>query len=63
MLADRIRKTLMVWKLDEFGPAEAMWLFEVEDFPAIVTIDSYGNNMHGEIEKRSFEVFSRLIRQ
>jgi fumarate hydratase subunit beta len=62
-LAGRIRKTLDVWKLDEFGPTEAMWLFEVEDFPVIVTIDSHGNNIHREIEKRSFEVFSKLIRQ
>jgi fumarate hydratase subunit beta len=60
-LADRIRKTLNVWKLDEFGPTEAMWLFEIEDFPAIVTMDSHGNNIHQEIEKRSFERFLELI--
>jgi fumarate hydratase class I len=62
-LADRIKSTLNVWKLDEFGPTEAMWLFEIEDFPAIVTMDSHGNNMHIEIEKRSFEIFSELIKQ
>jgi len=60
-LADRIKKTLNVWKLEEFGPTEAMWLFEIEDFPAIVTMDSHGNNMHREIEERSFERFSELI--
>ena len=60
-LADRIKKTLDVWKLEEFGPTEAMWLFEIEDFPAIVTMDSRGNNIHREIEKRSFEIFSQLI--
>lgn len=60
-LADRIKKTLNVWKLDEFGPTEAMWLFEIEDFPAIVTMDSHGNNIHQEIEKRSFERFLELI--
>ena len=60
-LADRIKKTLNVWKLEEFGPTEAMWLFEIEDFPAIVTMDSHGNNIHSEIEKRSFEIFSELI--
>jgi len=61
-LADRIKKTLDVWKLEEFGPTEAMWLFEIEDFPAIVTMDSHGNNIHSEIEKHSFEIFSELIR-
>ncbi len=60
-LADRIKKTLDVWKLEEFGPTEAMWLFEVEDFPAIVTMDSRGNNIHREIEKHSFRIFSELI--
>jgi tartrate/fumarate subfamily iron-sulfur-dependent hydro-lyase beta chain len=60
-LADRIKKTLDVWRLEEFGPTEAMWLFEVEDFPAIVTMDAHGNNIHSEIEQRSFETFSELI--
>lgn len=60
-LADRIKKTLNVWKLEEFGPAEAMWLFEIEDFPAIVTMDSHGNNIHKEIEAVSFEKFRALI--
>lgn len=60
-LADRIKKTLNVWKLDEFGPTEAMWLFEIEDFPAIVTMDSHGNNIHKEIEAVSFEKFRALI--
>jgi fumarate hydratase class I len=59
-LADRIKKTLNVWKLDEFGPTEAMWLFEVENFPAIVTIDSLGNNIHRDIERISMEKFLEL---
>ena len=60
-LADRIKKTLDVWKLEEFGPTEAMWFFEIEDFPAIVTMDSHGNNIHSEIEKLSSEIFLELI--
>lgn len=60
-LADRIKRTLNVWKLEDFGPTEAMWLFEVEDFPGIVTMDSQGNNVHSEIEKNSFEIFQELI--
>jgi len=59
-LADRIKKTLSVWKLDEFGPTEAMWLFEIENFPAIVTIDSLGNNIHRDIERISMEKFLKL---
>lgn len=60
-LADRIKRTLNVWKLEDFGPTEAMWLFEVEDFPVIVTMDSQGNNVHSEIEKNSFKIFQELI--
>jgi tartrate/fumarate subfamily iron-sulfur-dependent hydro-lyase beta chain len=61
-LADRIRRVVTAWKLEEFGPTEAMWLFEVESFPAIVTMDCHGNSMHREIEKESFRRFSELIR-
>lgn len=60
-LADRIKKTLGVWKLEEFGPTEAMWQFEVEDFPAIVSMDSIGNDIHREIENASFNKFAELI--
>ena len=59
-LADRIKKTLNVWKFDEFGPTEAMWLFEIENFPAIVTIDSLGNNIHRDIERISMKKFLEL---
>ncbi len=59
-LADRIKRTLGVWMLDEFGPTEAMWFFEVGDFPAIVTMDAHGNDMHREIEKKSRARFAEL---
>lgn len=59
-LADRIKKTLGVWMLDEFGPTEAMWLFEVGDFPAIVTMDAHGNDVHREIEEKSRARFAGL---
>ncbi len=59
-LADRIKKTLGVWMLDEFGPTEAMWYFEIEDFPAIVTMDAHGNDLHAEIEKKSRARFAEL---
>jgi tartrate/fumarate subfamily iron-sulfur-dependent hydro-lyase beta chain len=60
-LADRIKKTLGVWKLDELGTAEAMWLFDVESFPAIVTMDAHGNDIHREIENLSREKFAALV--
>ena len=52
-LADRIEKVVGVWKLEEFGAAEAMWALMVRDFPAIVTMDTHGNDLHKEVESRS----------
>jgi fumarate hydratase class I len=60
-LADRIKRVVGVWKLEEFGMAEAMWIFEVQDFPAIVTMDAHGRSLHEEIEKKSFKELHRLI--
>lgn len=59
-LADRIVKTIGSWKLEEFGTTEAMWIFEVKDFPAIVTMDSNGNSLHKEIEAASLLKFKEL---
>ncbi|MBM4136189.1 MAG: fumarate hydrolyase [Nitrospira sp.] len=61
-LADRVKRVVDVWKLKEFGMAEAMWLFDVADFPAVVTMDAYGESLHEEIEKRSYSKFKRLIK-
>ena len=30
-----------------------MWHLQVEDFPAIVTMDSHGNSLHKDIETES----------
>ncbi len=60
-LADRIVKTIGSWKLEEFGTTEAMWILEVKDFPAIVTMDSHGSSTHREIEAASFQKFRMLI--
>ena len=37
----------------EFGTPEAMWHLQVEDFPAIVTMDAHGNSLHKDIETES----------
>ncbi|MEK6673945.1 MAG: FumA C-terminus/TtdB family hydratase beta subunit [Nitrospirota bacterium] len=60
-LADRVKRIIDGWKIEEFGMPEAMWLFEVEDFPAIVTMDAYGNSLHREIEKISMENLKILL--
>jgi len=39
--------------LIEFGTPEAMWHLELQDFPAIVTMDAHGNSLHTDVEKAS----------
>ncbi len=60
-LADRVKRVVNVWKLEEFGKTEAMWVFDVENFPAIVTMDAHGRSLHEEIEKKSYREFKRLV--
>lgn len=61
-LAERIKKVLDVWMLEEFGMVEAMWLFEVENFPAVVTMDAHGRSLHEEIRKQSYKNFVNLFK-
>ncbi len=62
-LADRVKRVVDVWKLEEFGVPEAMWLLEVENFPAIVTMDAYGKSLHNDIAKKSYNEVKRLIKK
>ncbi len=61
VLADRIKKVVSVHFLDEFGAAEAMWELDVEDFPAIVTMDSHGNSLHERILRESERVVAAKL--
>ena len=60
LIAESVTKVLDVYKL-EFGVPEAMWVIEVKDFPAVVTMDSHGNSLHAEIEAESRKIFNQLI--
>lgn len=60
-LAERIKKVIGVWKLEEFAMTEAMWCFEVENFPAVVTMDTHGNSLHKEIENFSLKRLKELL--
>jgi fumarate hydratase class I len=46
VLAQCIKKVPDVYFMEKFGAPEAIWEFEVEAFPAIVTIDAHGNSLH-----------------
>jgi fumarate hydratase class I len=45
-LARRVTAVCGVHLLDRLGVAEAVWLLEVDDFPATVTMDASGVSLH-----------------
>jgi fumarate hydratase class I len=49
VLGECITKVRNVYFMQEFGAPEAIWEFEVRDFPAVVTMDSHGNSLHREV--------------
>lgn len=62
LIAETVTRVLGVYKLD-FGVPEALWVIEVKDFPAVVTMDSHGGSLHTDIEKRSRQALDRLLSQ
>ena len=60
VLAECIKKVRNVYMLEKFGSPEAIWELEVEDFPAVVTMDSHGGSLHKEILQQSKTALSNL---
>lgn len=60
LLAKRIVGVVDVLKLEEFGTPEAFWVLEVEDFPALVTMDSRGKSLHKTVRERSAAALAEL---
>jgi fumarate hydratase subunit beta len=49
VLAQCIQRVPNVYLMDKFGAPEAIWEFEVVNFPAVVTMDAHGNSLHKEV--------------
>jgi fumarate hydratase subunit beta len=47
--------------LMEFGSPEAIWEFEVRDFPVVVTMDSHGASLHKDLADASGERLRELL--
>ncbi|MFQ5854446.1 MAG: FumA C-terminus/TtdB family hydratase beta subunit [Anaerolineae bacterium] len=60
LIANAVVEVLGVYKL-EFGVPEAFWKIRVENFPAVVTMDSHGRSLHDDILEKSRAVFQRLM--
>jgi len=60
-LAQTVQKVLGVYKLEEFGVPEAMWVIEVKNFPVVVTMDSHGQSKHALVDESSHQVLDDLL--
>ncbi|MBN2576463.1 MAG: fumarate hydratase C-terminal domain-containing protein [Deltaproteobacteria bacterium] len=62
-LARAVVRVERVFKLEEFGVPEAMWVIEVKDFPTVVTMDAHGASLHETIARGSRAVLDKLLGQ
>ncbi len=60
LIAQTVTRVLGVYKLD-FCVPEAMWVIEVNDFPAVVTMDSNNGSLHTSVEAHSKAVLQELL--
>ncbi len=60
LIAQTVKRVRGVYKF-ELGVPEALWVIEVENFPAVVTMDAHGGSLHAEIEKKSKAELERLL--
>ncbi len=61
VLAERIVNVRGVHLMDRFGSPEAIWEFEVDRFPVVVTMDAHGNSLHEVVEKESAAVLKKIL--
>lgn len=58
--ANAVRRVAGVDFLKEFGAAEALWHFEVEDFRGVVAMDAHGRSLFSEVDAASATALERL---
>lgn len=61
LIAQCVKEVQTVYKLSEFGVPEAFWVIRVEDFPAVVTMDSHEHSLHEEKAQESEQVLQTLL--
>ena len=59
VLAECITRVMDVHMLEEFGSPEAVWELEVQDFPAVVTMDSHGGSLHKDVHAQSGDALAK----
>jgi len=61
LIARSVKEVITVYKY-EFGVPEAFWIIRVEDFPAVVTMDSHGSSLHEQIMLQSSAQLAELLK-
>ena len=61
VLAESVKKVRNVYFKEQFGAPEAIWELEIEDFPAVVTIDAHGNSLHKDVFSKSREALATRL--
>lgn len=46
--------------LKEFGMAEALWVLHVKDLEGVVTMDTQGKSLHGNVQKTSRQALNEI---
>lgn len=61
VLARAITRVSAVHLETEFGSPEAIWVLDVSRFPAVVTMDTHGVNLHETISRGSAQRLEELL--
>jgi len=61
VLAERVVAVRGVHFAEKFGSPEAIWEFQVDRFPAVVTMDSHGQSLHAQVLEASSEKLKQLL--
>ncbi|NHK30914.1 MAG: fumarate hydratase, partial [Asgard group archaeon] len=64
LAADRIKKVIDVFWLEELGMPESLWVYNVENFgPLTITIDTHGGNLTEESKSKIEENKRKILNQ
>jgi len=60
LYAASVKRVAGVEMLKEFGAAEAVWCFDVENFKGVVAMDTHGNSLFRKVESHSRGVLAKI---
>jgi fumarate hydratase class I len=61
LIANSVKQVVAVYKLEEFGTPEALWVIRVDEFPVVVTMDTHEQSIHDQVEAASRVALENLL--